>query len=149
MSIFKAVGTQTAAAKTILTIVSTAAVRPRLLAAVYSQVGAVVLDSNWQVQGKRFTAAGTAGSAVTPAPTDPNDPAATFTAGSNLSAEPTYTANTTFTDMGINPRNTFRWVAYDPRDEIILPATAANGIGFLLNALGGAITAQVEATVLQ
>jgi len=146
--IFKAVGTQTVAAKTILTIVSAATVRPRLIAAVYSQVGAVVLDSNWQVQGKRFTAAGTT-TAVTPASTDSADPAATFTAGSNASAEPTYTANTTFTDMGINPRNTYRWVAYDPRDEIILPATAANGIGFLLNALGGAISAQVEATVMQ
>ncbi len=146
--IFKATGTQTSAAKTILTIISTAAVRPRLIAATYSQVGAIVLDSNWQVQGKRFTAAGTS-TAVTPASTDSADPAATFTAGSNATVEPTYTTNTTFTDMGINPRNTFRWVAYDPRDEIILPATAANGIGFLLNALGGAISAQVEATVMQ
>jgi hypothetical protein len=146
--IFKATGVQTAAAKTILTIVSGATVRPRLLAAVYSQVGAIVLDSNWQVQGKRFTAAGTT-TPVTPASTDSGDPAATFTAGSNASVEPTYTANTTFTDMGINPRNTYRWVAYDPRDEILMPATAANGIGFLLNAIGGAISAQVEATVMQ
>lgn len=146
--IFKAVGTQTVAAKTILTIVSAATVRPRLLAAVYSQVGAITLDSNWQVQGKRFTAAGTTTS-VTPASTDSGDPAATFTAGSNASAEPTYTANTIFTDQGINPRNTYRWVAYDPRDEIIMPATAANGVGFLLVALGGATTAQVEATVMQ
>lgn len=146
--IYKATGVQTAASKTILGIVSTAAVRPRLLAAVYSNVGLVTTDSNWQVQGKRFTAAGTS-TAVTPAPTDSGDPAATFTAGSNHSAEPTYTANTTFTDMGINPRNTYRWVAYDPRDEIILPATAANGIGFFLNALGGAVSAQVEATVMQ
>lgn len=146
--IFKATGTQTAAAKTILTIISTATVRPRLLAAVYSNVGLVSSDSNWQVQGKRFTAAGTT-TAVTPSITDSGDPAATFTAGSNATAEPTYTANTTFTDEGINPRNTYRWQAYDPRDEIILPATAANGIGWLLNALGGAVTAQVEATVLQ
>jgi hypothetical protein len=146
--IFKAIGTQTAAAKSLLTIISTATIRPRLLAAVYSQVGAVVLDSNWQVQGKRFTVAGTT-TALTPASTDSGDPAATFTAGSNASVEPTYTASTTFTDMGINPRSTYRWVAYDQRDEIIMPATAANGLGFLLNALGGAITPQVEATVLQ
>jgi len=146
--IFKATGTQTAAAKTLLTLISTATIRPRLLAAVYSQVGAIVLDSNWQVQGKRFTAAGTT-TAVTPTSTDSGDPASTFTAGANATVEPTYTANTTFTDMGINPRNTYRWVAYDPRDEIIKPSTAANGLGFLLNALGGAITAQVEATVMQ
>jgi hypothetical protein len=146
--IFKAVGVQTVAAKTILTIVSTATVRPRLLAAAYSQVGTISTDANWQVQGKRFTAAGTT-TGLTPASTDSGDPAATFTAGSNASAEPTYTANTIFTDLGINPRNTFRWVGYDQRDEIILPATAANGIGWLLNALGGAVSAQVEATVLQ
>lgn len=146
--IFKAVGTQTAAAKTILTIISAATIRPRLIAAVYSQVGNVVLDSNWQVQGKRFTAAGTT-TAVTPASTDSADPAATFTAGSNATVEPTYTANSTFTDFGINPRSTYRWVAYDPRDEIILPATAANGIGFFLNVIGGAITPQVEASVMQ
>jgi hypothetical protein len=145
--IFKVTGLQTIAARTLLTIISTATIRPRLLAAVYSQVGVVAVDSNWQVQGKRFTAAGTT-TALTPASTD-SDPAATFTAGSNATVEPTYTANTTFTDMGINPRSTYRWVAYDQRDEIILPATAANGIGFFLNVLGGAVTPQVEATVLQ
>jgi hypothetical protein len=146
--IYKATGLKAITAQTILTIISAATVRPRLLAAVYSNVGLVTTDSNWQVQGRRFTAAGTS-TAVTPAPTDNGDPAATFTAGSNATLEPTYTANTTFTDMGINPRNTYRWVAYDPRDEIILPATAANGIGFILAAIGGAVSAQVEATVMQ
>jgi hypothetical protein len=146
--IFKAVGTQTIAARTLLTIISTATIRPRLIAAVYSQVGVVAVDSNWQVQGKRFTAAGTT-TAVTPASTDSGDPASTFTAGSNATVEPTYTANSTFTDQGINPRSTYRWVAYDQRDEIIMPATAANGLGFFLNVLGGAVTPQVEATVLQ
>ncbi len=146
--IYKAVGTKAVTAQTILGIVSTAAVRPRLLAATYSNVGLVTTDSNFQVQIKRFTAAGTS-TAVTPASVDSGDPAATFTAGSNHSAEPTYTANTTLQDMGINPRNTFRWVAYDPRDEIILPATAANGIGFFLAALGGALSVQAEATIMQ
>jgi hypothetical protein len=137
MSLYKAVGSAAVAARTMLTIISTATIRPRLVAAVYSNIGSIVLDSNWEVTGRRFTAAGTT-SAVTPAGTDSSDPASTFTAGSNATVEPTYTANTTFTDMGINPRSTFRWVAYDPRDEIIMPATAAN-----------AVLAQVEATVLQ
>lgn len=146
--IYKAVGNAAVAARTMLTIISAATIRPRLIAAVYSQIGAVVLDSNWEVTGRRFTAAGTT-TAITPASTDSADPAATFTAGSNATVEPTYTANSTFTDFGINPRSTYRWVAYDPRDEIILPATAANGIGFVLTTIGGAITAQVEATVMQ
>lgn len=146
--IYKATGVQTAGSKTALGIVSTAAVRPRILSALYSNVGLVTTDSNYQVQGKRFTAAGTA-TAVTPASSDSGDPAATFTAGSNHTVEPTYTANTVFADQGVNPRNTYRWVAYDPRDEIILPATAANGAGFFVVALGGAVSIQVEATVMQ
>lgn len=146
--IFKAVGTQTAGSKTALTIISTAAIRPRLLAVLYSNVGTISTDANWEVIGKRFTAAGTT-TALTPASTDSGDPASTFTAGSNATVEPTYTASTVFTDVGINPRNSLRWVAYDPRDEVICPATAANGLGFLINALGGAVTCTVEATVLQ
>lgn len=148
MSIYKAVGSAAVAARTMLTLISTATIRPRLIAAIYSQVGAVVLDSNWQITGRRFTAAGTT-TAITPAGSDSSDPASTFTAGSNATVEPTYTANSTFQDLGINPRSTFRWVAYDPRDEIIMPASAANGLGFVLTTLGGAITAQVEASVLQ
>jgi hypothetical protein len=148
MSIYKAVGSAAVAARTMLTLVSAAAIRPRLIAAVYSNIGAVSLDSQWQVTGQRFTAAGTT-TAVTPAATDPNDPASTLTAGSNATVEPTYTANTIFTSFGINPRSTYRWVAYDPRDEIIMPATAANGLGFNLAVLGGAVLGQVEATVLQ
>jgi hypothetical protein len=146
--IFKAVGVQTVVSKTMLVLVSTATIRPRVLAIAYSNVGAVSLDSQWQVQVKRFTAAGTT-TAVTPASTDSADPAATLVAGSNASVEPTYTANTIVQDLGINPRNTFRWVAYDPRDELIMPATAANGLGILLTVLGGAVSAQAEATVLQ
>lgn len=148
MSVYKAVGTSAVLSRTALVLVSTATIRPRLIATIYSQVGAVVLDSNWQVQGKRFTVAGTT-TAVTPVSTDSGDPAAVLIAGSNATIEPTYTATTTFTDIGINPRSTFRWVAYDQRDEIIMPSTAANGLGFFINVLGGAITTQVEATVLQ
>lgn len=148
MSIYKAIGSAAVAARTMLTLISAATIRPRLIACVYSNIGAVTLDSQWEVTGRRFTVAGTT-TAVTPAATDPNDPASTLTAGSNATVEPTYTANTTFTDFGINPRSTYRWVAYDPRDEIIMPATAANGLGFVLTTIGGAVLGQVEASVLQ
>jgi hypothetical protein len=146
--IFGVQGTQTAGAKTALTVVSTATVRPRIIAYKSSTLGAPSSDASYEIQVKRFTAAGTT-TALTPASTDSADPAATFTAGSNASAEPTYTANTTVDDYGANPRATFRWVAYDQRSEIILPATAANGVGWLLNALGGAITVLIDAKVQQ
>ncbi len=146
--IYGVTGSQTAAAKTILTVVSTAAIRPRVIEYKSSSLGTPGSDQSYEVQLKRFTAAGTT-TALTPASTDSGDPASTFTAGSNASAEPTYTANTLIDDYGANPRATFRWVAYDQRAEIILPATAANGVGWLLNALGGAVTVLVDAKVLQ
>lgn len=146
--IYRIQGTQTAAAKTILTAVSAATVRPRLLAFNLSQVGTISVDSNFEVTVKRFTAAGTT-TAVTPAAVDSGDPAATFTAGSNASAEPTYTASTVCDDMGINPRSIFRWAALEQRDEVIMPATAANGIGWLLVTLGGATSVIASATIMQ
>jgi hypothetical protein len=146
--LYTAVGTQTAGSKTALTIISTAAVRPRICEFTLSNLGTVATDSSYEIQLKRFTAAGTT-TAVTPASTDSGDPAATFTAGSNATVEPTYTSNTTLRDLAVNPRSTFRWVAYDQRSELIMPATAANGIGFFLNALGGAVTVVCDASVAQ
>lgn len=148
MSVYRAQGTQTAAAKTALTIVSAATIRPRLIAFTLSQIGTVATDAAFEIILKRFTAAGTT-TAVTPAAVDSGDPSAIFTAGSNATAEPTYTANTVLADLAVNPRSTVRWVAVDQRDEVILPATAANGVGFLLNTLGGATTVVVDATISQ
>jgi len=147
MSVYAAQGTQTASAKTALVITSTAAIRPRIIEYKSSTTGAPNSDASYEIQLKRFTAAGTT-TAVTPQSTDPNDPAATVIAGSNATVEPTYTGNP-IDDYGANPRATFRWVAYDQRAEIILPATAANGAGWLLNLLGGASTVIVDAKVLQ
>lgn len=148
MSVYSAQGVQTVAAKTALVITSTAAIRPRIIDVTLQQIGTPGGDASYEVHAKRFTAAGTT-TGVTPASTDPNDPAATVIAGSNATVEPTYTANTLIRQFACNPRATFRWVAYDQRAEIILPATAANGVGFLLNALGGAVTVVVDASVLQ
>jgi len=147
--IFAAQGTQTAAGKTALTVVSTANGRSRILEYKLSNVGAITVDSQFEVQVKRFTAAGTT-TAVTPSPTDPSDPAASlFTAGSNATVEPTYTAGVVIDDTGVNPRGIYRWTAYAPDAEIILPAVASNGVGFFLNVLGGAVTVIVDAKIRQ
>lgn len=147
--IYAAQGSQSVAAKTALTLVSTNNGRSRLLEFIYSNVGTISVDSNFEVQLKRFTVAGTT-TAVTPTPTDPSDPAATlFTAGSNATVEPTYTAGAVINDNGINPRGAFRWTAYAPDAEVILPATAANGLGFLVAVLGGASTVIVDVKVRQ
>lgn len=147
--IYAAQGTQTAASKTALTLISTTNGRSRLIEYTLSNVGSVTVDSQFEVQLKRFTAAGTS-TAVTPSSTDPSDPAATlFTAGSNCSVEPTYTAGVVIDDKGVNPRGLYRWTAYAPDAEIIMPATAANGLGFFLNVLGGAASVIVDAKIRQ
>ena len=148
MSVYTARGTQTTAAKTALILLGTTAVRPRVQRIKGTNVGAVTVDSQIELQVSRVTTAGTS-TAVTPAPTDPNDPAATFVAVSNASAEPTYTANTLLTDLAYNPRGQDVWQAYDRAAEIIIPATANAGIGVLLNTLGGGVSVAAEASVQQ
>lgn len=148
MSIYVVQGTKTTTAQTALVIVSTAAIRPRIIHYKLGTTGAPTSDASVDIQIKRITTTGTT-TAVTPAPKDPNDPAATVIAGSNASAEPTYTANTTVDEVGYNPRATAQWTAYDKDAEIILPATANAGAGFFVNLLGGASTVLVNAEVRQ
>jgi hypothetical protein len=148
MSTYAAQGTKAITAQTALTLISAATIRPRLIDYKLSTTGAPSSDASYEIQLKRFTAAGTSTS-VTPGGTDPSDPASLVTAGSNASVEPTYAAIVPVDDVGVNPRATFRWVAYDQRAEVLMPATAASGLGFLLNALGGASTVIVDAKVAQ
>ncbi len=81
----------------------------------------------WVVQ--RFTALGTEGSGVTPAPLDLADGASVGDAGQDYSAEPTYTAATELWEQAINQRASYRWVAV-PGGELVIPNTANVGIGW-------------------
>jgi len=126
-----------AATKTPLLITATAAVRPRLAAFCWSTDGVPTSDQGVNMALRRHTVAGTS-TAVTPSPADPANPAAVTIAGSNASVEPTYTAGNAGFDRAFNPRATVQWAAYDPRAEIVAPATAANGLGFQIIAAGGA-----------
>ena len=117
-----AVGTN----KTALTMVSASTIRPSLFDVVIG-CDATPADQAARFVIQRFTAAGTV-TAVTPEPTDPADPAALATSGSNASVEPTYTAGKILQTIPLNQRATFRWVA-DPLRGYKAPATAANGLG--------------------
>lgn len=145
--IYRPKGTQTAAAKSVLGVISSATVRPRIQRITGKQIGTTATDAQTEVQCSRITTTGTS-TAVTAGQTDNNDPGATgLTFGSNFSAEPTYTANSLFASLIFNPRGKDEWVAEDRAAEILLPPTASNGIGTLLNTLGGATTVVCEATV--
>lgn len=121
----------TSALKTMLTLISTAAIRPMLYDFSLGTEGTPA-DTSYQYLIQRTTAAGTGGAAITPTALDPTDPAATATSvgGSTaITVEPTYTVGALpFGPMGINQRATYRWVAA-PGGEIICPSTAAAGVG--------------------
>jgi hypothetical protein len=139
MGMYRVAGKQTtiAATKTALTLISATTCRPRLCDLRLTTTGAPTTDAQVNAKLQRFTAAGTsAASAPTPKPTDNGDPASLATAGWDHSAEPTYTD--TLQDWFFNPRSVIQWAAYDPRGEILLPATAANGVGMQTVAAGGA-----------
>lgn len=122
------------AATTMIEVRSTTAIRPRIYDAIISSV-ATPADNAGEYYFQRTTTAGTS-TAFTPVALDSGDPASTATSGFAHSAEPTYTANAIMLDVATNQRATFRWVAA-PNGEIVLPA-AANGVGVLSNAIGGA-----------
>jgi hypothetical protein len=126
----------------VLGLTSTAAIRPRIYDLIFGS-NATPADNalNWLLQ--RYTAAGTA-TAVTPQPLDPADPAATASAGENHTAEPTYTSNAILLNISANQRSTQRWVA-SPGGELVLPATAANGVG--VQPVHSSFTGEVQTTI--
>ncbi len=84
---------------------------------------------NWRI--RRLTVAGT-GTAINIEPVEGAASAASTAAtanSKNMTAEPTYTANSELFQNSINQRATFRWVAA-PGAELTVPATNSVGIGF-------------------
>lgn len=139
-----------AATKTALIIGSTANIRPRILRYDVSTTGTPTSDTGVEYQLRRATALGTS-TAYTLQASDPSDTAGTptVTAGTNCSVEPTYAAGW-LVDRAQNPRATYQWAAYRTDEEIILPATAAAGVGFqITGAGGGAGNFNVNASVMQ
>src|SRR3990167_8080332 len=76
----------------------------------------------------RTTAIGT-GTAATPNPVQGADGAACSVGTVNHTSEPTVTATSSLWAAGVNQRATIRWVAF-PGQELVLPATNANGLCF-------------------
>src|SRR3954447_2289831 len=124
---YAADGSDTNTASTsILGLTSAATVRPKIYDFLVGS-DATPADNAWKGVLQRYTTAGTS-TAVTPQALDPGDPAALASAGKAHSGEPTYPSNAIMLHFAVNQRATFRWVAA-PGGEIILPATAANGVG--------------------
>lgn len=136
MSKYNAAGFIAAAAtKTALVLTGTAAQRGWISYFRISATGTPSSDVNAELQIRRSTAAGTT-TAFTPTPVDLADPASVIVAGVNATVEPTYSAGF-LDDVFFNPRAVIPWSAYDQLSELVIPATAAAGIGFQCAAVGG------------
>ncbi len=121
-------GSQAVASATdsVLHLESATTVRPKIYDMIFGSL-ATPADNALQFLLQRLTVAGTS-TAVTPTPLDPADPAALAAAGENHTVEPTYTANEILGNIPLNQRATFRLPLVE-KGELVLPATAANGIG--------------------
>ena len=129
------------ASTSILGLTSAATIRPSVYDLIIGS-DATPADNAAEYVLQRYTAAGTV-TAVTPQALDPGDPASLAAAGEAHSAEPTYTANEIMLEIANNQRATFRWVAA-PDSEIVLPATAANGVGLqVITVAGSAVNTNV------
>ena len=122
------------AATTILGVTGSAAIRTKIYDMTVGS-DATPADNAAEYVLQRNTAAGTV-TAVTPQALDPFTSAAVTTAGEAHSVEPTYTANAILLQWAQNQRATYRWVAA-PGGELIVAATAANGIGLQVIGIAG------------
>ena len=124
-------GTQQAlstAYKTLLAL--TAATATLTSAEVYEiAVGAdgTPADNGLTYDLSRQTAAGTS-TAITPTLLNSAKRAAGIVGSGNFTAEGTITAASSLWAMPLNQRASFRWVAYGPDSELIIPATNLAGV---------------------
>lgn len=92
----------------------------------------------WDVSRTTASGAG-AYTAWVPTALDPADSAAIVVAGINATAEATtFTANSSLFNIALNQRGSFRWVASQESQSLVLPATASAGLA--LRALSSTYT---------
>ena len=114
----------------LVTLISTANIRPRIYDLMFGS-GASPADNAARYIVQRCTTAGTPGSSITPQALDPGDPVALATSGlAVFSVGPTLTANAILLQFAVNMRATFRWAPKEGK-ELVLPATASNGVAIL------------------
>lgn len=119
-----------------------AARRAKVYFITFGCAGGTVSDAfnKWVFQ--RVTAAGTATS-VTPQLLDPGETAAINDAAENHTVEPTYTAGAILLNKGLHCRAQYD-VQLGPGRELILPATAAAGLGIQTPTAGTTIAAVAQ-----
>lgn len=104
-------------------------------------------DCSVQFDLSRITATGAgAYTSWTPTLSDPADGPAVTLSGINATAEATaFTANSSLFNVGMNQRNSLRWVAPQESQMLVFPAAASNGMALraLSTVYTGSVTAQL------
>jgi len=113
---------------TVLAVLANATRRGAIGTVIFSH-SATPADNVIQWLARRLTAVGIEGAGVVPIAFDGAAPAALLDGAEGHTTEPTYTAASELIDEDLNQRATFTWQAR-PGGELIVPATASNGIGF-------------------
>ena len=108
--------------------------RLRLYEVELGQMGAYAsTDAPVQWDLSRFSATAIlTATSVTPNLLDPADVACSAVFANNAATELTYTTagnGLALKNWGLNQRGSYRWGALDPRQEIVIPASAQAGIG--------------------
>ena len=131
-------GQDTNTAATTILQFNSDATRPRRAKVAYLTLGsdATPADNAAEYNLQRFTVVGATTTAVTPRPLDPADAATEMDAHEASNIEPTYTADLVMLNFMANQRATFQWYAA-PGYEIVVPATASNGLGLLSVTVAG------------
>lgn len=123
-------------------LISVVTVRPRIYDILFGH-GAAPADTIIRWEALRQTTSAT-GAAAQENPLDPDAPASDALAEEEVTVGPTVTADSQLLDFDLNQRATFRWVAA-PGGELLLPATAVNGI--FVNASSATYTGIARITV--
>lgn len=119
--------------------------RIKLLEFLCGSDAATLGTSNFRWEFQRSTTGATAGSTPTPNPLDPADAACVSVIKSSLSANGTLTSGAIMMTIAISEQATFRWVA-NPGSEIVIPATASNGLHFMTPVCGNTPSTAAQVT---
>lgn len=96
-------------------------------------------DASFLAKFQRSTTAPSGGTSKTPQPLDPADAAAVTLAMDGAVTNGTLTSNAFPLTIPGNQRSTVRWVARQPDGEIVIPATASNGVHLITPTSAGAL----------
>jgi hypothetical protein len=143
MAVFSLSGsaTNTASATAPMMGLSAASSNPHRLGVRYFATGsdATPAESAFTYKIQRGTTVGTAGSTPTPQSLNPADSTAS-SAQCGLAVyggNPTLTASAFLLIATLHQRNTFQWYAMDADSELVIPATANNGVFVMSEVVGG------------